>query len=709
MHIESLVRLIQAFTPSQLQDAAVHYLKMRGYSSPELSDGWSDGGADVRLVRIGGTASRMAIQLSVERNWQAKIAEDLKKAIKNYQVESFLFISNRRLPELPFQRLRDRLKRETGITIERVDSQSLASAFFEEGKTEDLLHIAGVIAKDASENLGNEESFVSQATYSYLFLSDDVRSLRDGVVESIILSFVYDSKSATDLESVTSLGSALARETAAPARQVRALESAIDRMLQRGSLILDANRVEVSPRERDLLTSSRALRAQDWALLRSQVEQLLQGAISNATSDNTDRVMQHLGATATDLGIVVRGAFSRKDPNVLRAHMQKRVRSLDATLHELGLSDSADRHAVVQKLVEVSSDSPTGKALAATEIFAFLGGLAVSDLSVALGGRSTRPVLVIDSNVAMPMLLNLFYGSADTRFFLVARRVYEEAKSLDLELKLPRDYLEEAAAHLIKAAQKYGPVVDSDPDLAFSTNAFVAHYATLKKARKMKERSFVSYLSDLGATPATLARPFMACRNALMIKLGDLIRRYNVTSCFAGDPDQVMMAAAETEFAFTSRNLGRPRSGITARHDARTLAHLREESHASADLHVLVTWDRTLLGMDQSDASWAILDPAATVDLLSMTSDLAGGLSMLSSVSTAMALSEQDSERGAQIIDWFVESNVADLSDADQRAKAMQFKAQYLRSASETRDEILRDAWNSWNAGQSTRLPHTPA
>jgi hypothetical protein len=169
-----------------------------------------------------------------------------------------------------------------------------------------------------------------------------------------------------------------------------------------------------------------------------------------------------------------------------------------------------------------------------------------------------------------------------------------------------------------------------------------------------------------------------------------------------------MITAAETELAFALHKLGRPRSGITARHDARTLAHLREESRNSADLHVFVTWDRALLGMDQSSASWAILDPAATVDLLSMTSDLTNELSMLSSVSIAMALSEEDAERGAQIIDWFVEANVADLSDADQLANAMRFKAQYLRSAGETRDEILREAWNVWNTGQSTSLFGTP-
>ncbi|SNR92876.1 restriction endonuclease [Actinomadura mexicana] len=698
MHIENLVRLVETFNPAQLQDAAILYLRMRGFQNPELSDGWSDGGTDVRVLNAINAKSKIAIQVSVEKKWKAKISEDLRKAIENYEIESFIYISSRRLPELEFEKTKDKLKEETGVAIERVDGQSLASAFFTEGRTSELLKIGGIHHNEEIGYSSKESSFVNQALFSYLFFSDDIRDFRERILDSITLAYLSENENTSTSRSVNTLSRGIAQETFGSSQKSSAFASTIDRLLQDGSILASEDGLKLSQISRDHVETSRALNEREWTLLIEKIMTVLRRELPNISDAEVDEVVRFLGATATGVGTSAKGAFGTKDASSLKHHLRKRIAELDSMLHSLGAMDDNGRRALISDLMNMTTSSQAGKALAASEVFGFLSSLTVTELSAAFGGHRTNPNLILDSNVAIPMLLNLYYGAGTTRFFASAKILHSLVSETGLQLSLPQDYLEEAAFHLIQASRQYPAVVDYDDDLRMSTNAYVAHYVTLRKAGH--PRTFLKYLAGLGATSELLGQDSRTARNQLMIKLRHLFARYGVEICFSDRPDQIARVAAEGEFSIAAKSLGRQRANILARHDANIIAHLQETMKSSPDYPILVTWDRVFHGLNNDNDHWVALDPATTVDLLSMTDTKKFGSPLASATVIAMSLSEEDAEKGAQVTDWLVRSNLVDLADADQRDIALRFKSEHLRHSADNRDSVLREAWDDWRKSE---------
>ena len=167
--LESLTRIVQSLTPGQLQEAALIFLTLRGFRHPEPCDGWNDGGTDLRVFQCEEVSGRLVVQTSVERRWKSKLEADLKKSCKNYEVYSYLYITTRKISELEWQQLYARLKKETNVAIERADAQSLASTFWEAGRTSDLLAIVGIDQRILKDGGPTETSFLSEACFGYTF------------------------------------------------------------------------------------------------------------------------------------------------------------------------------------------------------------------------------------------------------------------------------------------------------------------------------------------------------------------------------------------------------------------------------------------------------------------------------------------------------------------------------------------------------------
>jgi hypothetical protein len=139
-----LVQLIEAMNPYQLQEVALRYLSLRGFRNPSLTDGWNDGGTDLRVMRADGVPSRLVVQTSVQRKWKEKLTSDIEKAYNSYKCNSFIYISSRRLAELDFQRIADDALLRHQVTVTKADSQALASIFYSEGKSSEILEISGI-------------------------------------------------------------------------------------------------------------------------------------------------------------------------------------------------------------------------------------------------------------------------------------------------------------------------------------------------------------------------------------------------------------------------------------------------------------------------------------------------------------------------------------------------------------------------------------
>ena len=127
MLVDSLKKHVEALTFIHFREVARRYIQNRGFRGPVVTDGWSDGGTDLRVYEVGATEPRrVAIQVSVELDWKGKIKSDAAKALKNLGCNVFIYVSNRRVPDAQFQPVADKLLSDKGISASKADRDNVA-------------------------------------------------------------------------------------------------------------------------------------------------------------------------------------------------------------------------------------------------------------------------------------------------------------------------------------------------------------------------------------------------------------------------------------------------------------------------------------------------------------------------------------------------------------------------------------------------------
>src|ERR1700694_2179392 len=140
---------------------------------------------------------------------------------------------------------------------------------------------------------------------------------------------------------------------------------------------------------------------------------------------------------------------------------------------------------------------------------------------------------------------------------------------------LPIGYLEEVAAHLFLANEAYAAIVETaDPDLAYSENAFVSHYVTMRK--DAQGISFRSYLAGFGLSPSLYSSGLAPARDEMMRALEPLFARYEIETVrmYPARRDQIQ---AEESVARAIHHLALDRPSVVLQHDARVIAFLIEK------------------------------------------------------------------------------------------------------------------------------------
>lgn len=129
MRTEILARLIEGTDLTAFREIARGCLEFRGFRQPTVSDGWSDGGRDVRVYETQGfTLLRFAVQVTVERPpWKAKLSSDPRRAKSALDCHSFMFISSRRIADAEFQKEVDTARDKEGATLSKMDQQDIAA------------------------------------------------------------------------------------------------------------------------------------------------------------------------------------------------------------------------------------------------------------------------------------------------------------------------------------------------------------------------------------------------------------------------------------------------------------------------------------------------------------------------------------------------------------------------------------------------------
>jgi hypothetical protein len=141
------------------------------------------------------------------------------------------------------------------------------------------------------------------------------------------------------------------------------------------------------------------------------------------------------------------------------------------------------------------------------------------------------------------------------------------------------------------------------------------------------------------------------------------------------------------------------------RHDVRTIAYLHDSDRVSETAQVLCTWDGVHFWVrEKARADWQALNPAVLGDILALAEpeDLRGHIA--SPVVLARSLSEEATQRGAEVWDRLVQIERGSTYNAQLLAQARAFKEDYigkLQSGQATYD--IGRAWAEWKAKHYTK------
>jgi hypothetical protein len=676
---ENVVRLIETASPEQLRVVTRSVLRLSGYAASRITDGPYDGGADFVVAGASGGTLPLAVAVSTEKDWQKKLRKDVDKVRRKLGVQQVLVVSSRRIPEATFRTVQAEIADASGVRVDRLDQQGIADLVMGHHALPELLDaldipIEGVHAPATPADRRRD------AAYAYAFFAPEVHAFHKAMRETSVVVALAQAEGSTKIGEVcVDAGRLLGLD----GEDSIGLAGDVDRLLQQGRIHRRNGSVELTQAERETMQALGALRRRDEAALRGELRLLVDEAKLSEPEEALAALLQGLGA------LVARHIGAPRALDDLHAQ----VRRLRRELQSFGLPEGERGDGFIERSIELARTSEFGQSLAIGSVYQALTSLDRGALLRALDARELA--LVLDASVAIPMLCSLFHGSVEQRFFITAEELHRRSRRAGIGLQLPDVWLEEMAAHLLRA-REYAAFVD-DEDLRQSSNAYVAYFAASRRVRAV---DFDEFLDQFGLSEG-LERRAGVDHHGARRELEQFLRRqlahYGVTVVPTRASRHHLDRAAK-EWDWACHLLGiddRPR--ILANHDRRVLAWLSESAERDpTDALLVITWDRVLRSTRPENAPGGALDPLAISELLSF---VAGSREpAMTPRFVSLQLNEAEAERGSMILDTLVAIEHERLSDAELAKKAREFKRGYEQANHTDRAQLER----AWRAFQSS-------
>lgn len=276
MRFELIANLIEAMDFLQFREFARECIVQRGYKAT-TSDGWSDGGRDIRVFVAEGRVSRqIAFQCSVEREWQAKLWDDLIKAKSKLGCVDFTYVTNRRIGDAVFEPIVQRALTDEGVHLSKIDKQDLAGQILDTDKLVWFIHFLGM--PSGTEANATPASLRSEVADAFILFSDDANDFRDRIAEHSLMVALLHRGAMARAELIRAASEIM------DYNDENRLNSALDRLQQNGAVPNYSGKFILSPEMEDHYRSTQSLVAAD----RSQYRAALRLCLSAFLLPNGD-------------------------------------------------------------------------------------------------------------------------------------------------------------------------------------------------------------------------------------------------------------------------------------------------------------------------------------------------------------------------------------------------------------------------------------
>lgn len=565
MYFSALKTAIQHVEEKRFYDVALMYLARQGYQDLSIVDGAGDGGRDVVCSR-----DDLRIQLSVRKQWEAKINEEALSTLKAGK-RHLIFVTNRPIsPDAEQYFLDNTYKYKGRVDISIADLRRIATALAAPGVIRQSYEMLGMAVP---MELHAELKDIAISTV--LMFSPEARELREEMISATIRTHLFADPGIGEAELIQRVTAAILGPNIG-----RAAKSSLSRLRMAGRIQSGPSGIQLADAELELMKAAEveflAARAADVATLVGATG--LGGAEAGQLLDLA-------------LELLIRGKEVDGD--------SPEAASLSAFLaaHHLGRK----RNAIITVLASSTTARLRQYGATVDQIFSTNS----FDIYRALG-RRTDLSMVLDASVAMPVMFGLAFGEARSRYGVAALALKRGCDAHGIKVVVPRVYLNEMAAHG-RSALEWIDVYNALPaeaksSLRASENAYISHYSHI--ADVLREEgdalSLKQFLDYFGVSPG---RAIEVMEN----RIESVLDQHAIKVVASGRYDQRVRNRIQADKKTSPKML--------IDHDA-VVATMLKEDHLKG--FVLVTWDKVMISIVEEVARVYADTPARVIDFLSM-------------------------------------------------------------------------------------------
>lgn len=565
MYFSGLRKLIGSVEESRFYDVAILYLGAQRYRNLSIVDGTGDGGRDVTCSR-----NDLRIQLSVRRDWENKINEEAANSAAAGKTH-LIYVTNRAITpkaEEAFRASKFRFAGQIDVSIH--DLNRISTALARPGRIKRAYEMMG-----ASVAPKMHATPAEIAVSSLLLFGQEASELREQVVDANVRAWLLRHPNSHEETLVDEVVKALPG-----ASPVKAVLSAISRLRTSGHIVGPSDAMALSKDE-----TARMQSAEDEFLLARQADIT---SIMTVTSLSAEEAAQLLGlATETLLtGEDLNGGDVQAE-SVRQFLSARKLSRRRAEIYRVLSECAIARHFQYAKTLN--------------EIFS----TNTFDIYRALGGK-TDVTMVLDTSVALPMLFGLEFQAATSRYAVGASTLLDVCRSHEIAIMVPRSYVNEMAAHGLRAIEfldTYDALPDDlKPFLRGSGNAYLSHYSHIQTAMAKAgvEVTLAEFLSTFGIKKDA---PIRRVENRIL----SMLESHGISTGMSAFYDaDVRQQIAEAKPPHESKHI--------IDHDAAVCTNLINDSSRG---YILATWDKILIEIVQGLARIYADSPARVTDFLS--------------------------------------------------------------------------------------------
>lgn len=565
MYLPALKNAIQHVEEKVFYQVALMYLMTLGYQDVSIVDGTGDGGRDVTCSR-----DDLRIQLSVRKDWGKKINEEAQNTLDS-NCRHLIYVTNKIIsPSAEQEFLQGKYEHKGDIDVSIHDLRRVSTALAQPGvirRAYEMLGMAVPSKLDASPK--------EIALSTVLLFSDEARELRDSVIDANIRAQILREPGISHAVVVQRVADAV------PGVNIdRTAKSALARLRSSGRIIGQNDSLHLSQEER---TTMEAAATEFMVAINADI----------ATLSNVSGLQPEDARKLLDIALEL--LVRNRDLNGT-GPIEESLRNFLAK-HNL----TRKRDTIFQALARTSSATFTEHGATIDRMFS----LNSFDIYRALG-RRTDVSIVLDSSVAMPVIFGLEFGAAKSRYGIAALALREACKAHNIQMVVPRCYINEMAAHGQGALEKL-EIYSKLPEearisLRASGNAYLSHYTHIRETMRESgdDLSLDEFLQHFGIV---MGRPIGRIEN----RIESLLEQHDIACLPDGRYDPLVFQRIAEKKPSEFR--------LLVEHDAIVCTLLKNDDQRG---FILATWDKILMDVVESVARVLADTPARIIDFLSM-------------------------------------------------------------------------------------------